>query len=775
MNLNIEERIELLDGKDVWRLKTFEKLKPIMMADGPHGLRKQNEMGDNLGIGGSTKAVCYPTASMLAATFDKNLIQNMAKNLAHDAKSQDVQIILGPGINVKRNPLCGRNFEYFSEDPFLTGVLAKAYVEAIENEGVGTSVKHFFANNQEKNRLFIDAVVDTRALNEIYLKAFKMAVEANPASIMASYNKINGHYGSQHPYINDVLRKKWQYKGIVVSDWGATVDRVKALKRGLDLEMPSSRGYGSKKIKEALEKDPSLEKNIMESSDRILNLIDKYQSKEQVKENLAKHHQNAIEYAKNGLVLLKNEDNILPIKENDKVLFVGGFIEDMRFQGGGSSYINPYKVDQVYEIHKDYFPNSEYAFGYPLYTDAVDELLSFDAIEYAKTHDKVVYFMGLPERYETEGIDRTHINVPQNQLILLEEILKINSNVVVVLITGSVVDVSFKDKVKGLLLSYLGGEGVSHSILSVLKGHSPSGRLPETWIKSLDALPFKIKDNNNAVYYDESIFIGYRYYESFDIEVNYPFGYGLSYADFIYSDFAIESKDNHFEITFKLKNKSSFTAKEVIQVYLERFKSKTYQPKKVLVAFDKVELQAGEENQVLIRVDRNEFKYYDLEQKEFVMEGGNYKLHVSKNVKESIHSFDIEIEGATPIHELPWKMYNPLKFKDVYYKQLPPENIEYKRPFTMESPLFALEYSFVGRMIVKMILKEATKKVDDAVPWIKDNIRKTLLEMPIRCLASFGGDSLNFTMAEGLVDLANLKLISGLKKYKKGQKELNNE
>lgn len=685
MILDKKEKIALLDGLDVWRLKHFNKLKKLMLADGPHGMRKQSVLGDNLGISGSEVSVAYPTASNLASSFNKDLVYEMAKTLALDAKSQGVGVVLGPAINIKRNPLCGRNFEYFSEDPYLTGILAANYVKAMEEQGIGTSVKHFFANNQEKYRFLIDAIVDERTLHEIYLKAFEMTIKEKPATVMASYNKINGIHGTNHPIIKNILRDKWGYNGVVVSDWGAVTDRVSELKVGLDLQMPTSFGYHSQKIEEALTKDSSLIKYIDESSERILTLIDKYGDIDLITVNKDEHHQKAVSFAEEGLVLLENKNNILPIDKNEKIAIIGGFTEEMRYQGGGSSYINAYKVLEVNDIYNDYFTNAKVSKGYHLNNFENDVALIENALDIARDSEKIIYFMGLPERLETEGIDRKSINLPNNQLYLLDELLKVNNNIAVVLLTGSVVNVNFKNKIQGLLLSYLGGEGSSEAIMNTLIGNNnPSGRLPETWIKNLEDLPFKLQQNNNAVYYGETIYVGYRYFNTFKKVVNYPFGYGLSYGTVKYSDFSIETNKDYAFIKFKLVNKNEFKTKEVIQVYSNIVKSHTYQANKKLVAFDKVTLNALETKEVTIKVNYDQLKFYDENIKDFVLESSNYNLILSKNVEEEIIRFNININGVKYDNQVEnyQEIYQSLTFEEIMKKPLPLENIKYQKPFS---------------------------------------------------------------------------------------------
>ncbi|WP_162163856.1 beta-glucosidase [Acholeplasma hippikon] len=778
MELTLDEKIELLEGLDVWHTKHFNKLSKFMMADGPHGLRKQLSHGDNLGINGSEVATLFPTASLLASSFDRNLLEKLGNALANQAKSQEVNMVLGPGINIKRTPLCGRNFEYFSEDPYLTGELASSYVRGVESNRIGTSVKHFFANNQETNRLFINTVVDERALHEIYLKAFKRVIKEKPASIMASYNKINGYYGTEHPIINNLLRNEWGYKGVVVSDWGAIDNRLNALKEGTDLEMPSSKGYYSKIVKDSLSDQPDLVNYIDESTNRIIEMINKYQINEKIETDFEVDHELAIKIALESMVLLKN-DNILPLSNHKKTVIIGGFIENIRTQGGGSSHINPYRVDQINEIYQSYFEHAKLSLGYELDHDGKSPLLFEDACKKAKESDQVIYLMGLPERLETEGIDRKTINLPKTQVDLLKELYKVNQNIVVVLLTGSVVDTSYKDYAKGILLAYLPGEGGAHAILKTLIGESnPSGRLPETWIENLNDVP-KIGYDNASVYYDESIFVGYRKYSSFNIKVNYPFGYGLSYSKLTYDDFKIEAHDTFYLLSMKIKNESEMDAKEVIQVYLETIKSGIFRPKKELVAFDKVEIKKQKEKLVEIKVYKQNLTFYDVTTNKFVTETGNYKLNISKNVDDVIHAFDINLEGnktfEVTYHE-PWKLYKKENFSKLFNHDLPPKNIIYKKPFDLSTPLFALKGTFMGRRVVNYIIKEATKQISDSKQsWMRQIVENSLLEMPLRSLASFGSSVLNFEMVEGIADLASNKLLKGIKKIKRGQKDLKHE
>jgi len=505
MTLTYEEKAALLDGADVWHTKAFKDLPSIMMADGPHGLRKQLESTDTTGISGSVKSTCFPTASLTACSFDRNLIARMAKLIALEAQTNQVNIILGPGINIKRSPLCGRNFEYFSEDPFLAGELGASFVRSMESQGTGTSIKHFFCNNQEKYRFTADSVVDERAMREIYLKAFERVIKENPATIMASYNKINGIYATEHPVLKEILRKEWGYQGVVVSDWGAIHNRTNSVKASCDLEMPSSLGYNTKNIIKDSMLDQDLRKEVEQSAKRIENLVNRYDRKFYQTYDPKKHHAEARLIASESMVLLKN-DGILPLTKKDKVAFIGGFIRDIRYQGGGSSHINPNFLDQIADIRTEYSENTSLAKGFELNQDVDVDILIQEAVGVSKKVDKVVLILGLPESHEAEGFDREDLNIPKNQMRLLQEILLVNKNVVVVAVGGSVINLEFESKIKGLLMAYLGGQAASHAILDILYGNvNPSGRLAETFIDDVNQCNVQLTNDNNAVYYEESI------------------------------------------------------------------------------------------------------------------------------------------------------------------------------------------------------------------------------------------------------------------------------
>lgn len=774
MKLSIEEKVELLDGLDVWHTKPIGSLPSIMMADGPHGLRKQIESTDNLGVKGSLPATCFPTASLVACSFDEDVLKLMGETIAKEAIAQGVQIVLGPGINMKRSPLCGRNFEYFSEDPHLTGELASAYVKAVESLGIGTSVKHFFANNQEKHRFYVDSCVDERALREIYLKAFERVVKEQPATIMASYNKINGTYATEHPYISKMLRKEWGYKGIVVSDWGAVHDRIASIKAGCDLEMPTSFGYRTKQVLDAIANDENLRLAITRSSDRMIEFAKKYKKQLEVPFDPKAHHEIARKIASESMVLLKNE-NILPLDSKEKVALIGGFAETMRYQGGGSSHVNPTFVSHLKDIYPNYSQHITYAKGYHLDHEKNDESLIDEAIEIAKESDKVIYVMGLPEYMETEGFDRSDIHIPYHQVHLLELLHEANPNIIIVMISGSVVDLSCDRFAKGLLQAYLGGQASSEAILDILYGKvNPSGRLAETFIHDMESCNVKLTDDNHSVHYEESIFIGYRYYNSFNVKVKYPFGYGLSYTTFDYKTVLLDEKKDHFLIDIIIKNTGAVKGKEVIQVYIENNEGSVYKTKRELRAFKKVELEPQEEKRVQIKLDKSSFAHYDIYKKQYLIEKGNYQILLCSDVNHDIESMDVFVDGEELHHpSISYQkyIYDPSDFPKVYSRKLPPKHMKKKRPYTLSSTLEDARETWVGRLVARMVIREGLKtarQMQDA--WMLEVAKKTMLETPIHMLALFSAGKFTFTQAEGLVDMMNLKLIKGIRKLKKGQK-----
>ena len=681
--MTLEEKASLCSGLSFWCTKGVDRLgiPSIMVSDGPHGLRKQDEKADHLGMYHSVPATCFPTAAALACSWDRELLEKVGVALGKECQAEQVSIILGPGVNIKRSPLCGRNFEYFSEDPYLTGELAASHIAGVQSQGVGTSIKHFAVNNQEEKRLVIDAIVDERTLREIYLTGFEIAVNrSKPWTVMCSYNRLNGVYCSENEYLlTDILRDEWGYEGFVVSDWGAVNDRVEGLKAGLELEMPSSGGIGDRKIVEAVRNGELCESILDRAVERLLNIIfkavDNY--KENAKFDKEEHHRLARKVARECMVLLKNQNNVLPLKKEGTLAVIGAFAKNPRFQGGGSSHINPTKVDSALEEIKKLAGDSMniiYADGYRLdekqegifsskpfqsVSDIPDEELINEAKEAAKKAHVAIVFAGLPDSYESEGYDRKHIRIPEGHRILIEEVAQVNKNTVVVLSNGSPIEMPWIDKVAGVLEGYLGGQASGGAVADLLFGvANPCGKLAETFPKRLEDNPsyLNFPGDSKKVEYREGIFVGYRYYEAKNIDVLFPFGYGLSYTTFDYTDISLdknEMMDNEeVMVKVKVKNAGDMAGKEIVQLYVRDIESSVIRPAKELKGFEKVMLQPGEEKTVTFTLDKRAFAYYNEEIKDWYVEDGEFEILVGGSSQHTPLRTTITVKSTQPIKKV---------------------------------------------------------------------------------------------------------------------------
>jgi len=641
--LTLEEKASLCSGSDFWHTKSVDRLEipRIMVSDGPHGLRKNIENAQNPNE--AIKAVCFPTASALACSFDRKLLETMGKALGEECQAENVSVILGPGCNIKRSPVCGRNFEYFSEDPYLASEMACAHIKGVQSKGVGTSLKHFACNNQETRRLTCDEKIDERTLREIYLSAFEAAVKkAKPWTIMCSYNRINGVHSSQNKWLlTDVLRDEWDYKGLVMSDWGAVDDRVEGIKAGLDLEMPASFGKNDKLIVEAVNKGELSTEELDKCVRRVLELVDRAEeSRSDAVWDKEKQHELARKISAQCSVLLKNDDDILPLDKNDKICFIGYFAQKPRYQGGGSSHINSFKVTSALEAVKEYC-EVEYAQGYVTDEDKTDEKLLKEALECAARNDKVVIFAGLPDAFESEGYDRTHMRMPECQLELIEKISEINKNVVVVLHNGSPVEMPFIDNIKALLEVYLGGQAVGGAVCDLLFGKvNPSGKLAETF-------PVKLSDNpsylnfpgtGDDVQYREGIFVGYRYYEKKEMPVLFPFGFGKSYTTFEYGNMTVSSEEINenktLTVTCEVTNTGKRDGMEIVQLYIRDKESSVIRPIKELKGFEKVALKAGETKKVAFHLEKRSFAYYEPSISDWFVEYGEFEILIGASSQD---------------------------------------------------------------------------------------------------------------------------------------------
>ncbi len=659
--LTLEEKAALCSGKDNWTSKPIDRLgiPAIFMCDGPHGLRR--EQAD--GFGHSMPATCFPTASALGASWNVDLLYKIGETLGKEAQAQGVQLLLGPGINMKRSPLGGRNFEYYSEDPILSGELAAAFVNGIQSQGVGATLKHFTANNQEFERMNNNSILDERALQEIYLPAFEIAVKkAQPWSIMCAYNQINGVYASEHKeLLHHILKEKWGFEGFVISDWGAVHDRVEGIKAGLHFEMPGNGGINDKRIIAAVQNGALKEARLDEIVADLLTVFLKANDYKQTNPifNKEAHHQIALQTAQECITLLKNEQNCLPLNINQKIAVIGQFAKKPRFQGGGSSQVNPTQVECALDHLQTLFPNDQiqYADGYPL-DDAVDETIINQAQRIATDADVALLFVGLPDHYESEGFDRTHIDIPKNHAVLIRQIAAVQKNVVVILTNGSAVRMPWAHHAKAIVESWLLGQAGGQAIADLLVGkYSPSGKLAETF-------PTKISDNpsflsfggeHGKVYYGEGIFSGYRYYEKKQIPPQFPFGHGLSYTTFEYSNLQIDkpefSDQDQIEVSIDITNTGKMDAKEVVQLYIKDAISTVIRPEKELKAFQKIDLAVGETKNITFSLDYRAFAYYNTNLHTWTAEKGEFQLLIGRSSQDIRQSSTIHLTETN--HPLP--------------------------------------------------------------------------------------------------------------------------
>lgn len=651
--MTLEEKAGMCSGKDFWHLKSVERLgiPEVMVSDGPHGLRKQAENGDHLGINESIKAVCFPAACATACSFDRDLLEEMGAALGTECQAENVSVLLGPAVNIKRSPLCGRNFEYFSEDPYLAGQMAKAHITGVQKEGVGTSIKHFAANNQEYHRMSASSEVDERTLREIYLAAFETPVkEAKPKTVMCSYNRINGVFASENPWLLDeVLRKEWGYEGYVMSDWGAVNDRVPGLKAGLELEMPASGGETDRQIVEAVKNGTLKEEVLDQAVERILNVIFDYvDHRKDAVFDMEKDHALAEKVETESMVLLKN-DGILPLKKGVRAAFIGVFAKTPRYQGGGSSHINSFRVTGALEAAEK-MADLTYAEGYRLKEDVIDEVLVAEAVEAAKSAEVAVIFAGLPDAFESEGYDRTHMRMPDSQNYLIHEVCKVQPNVVVVLHNGSPVEMPWAEEVSGILEAYLGGQGVGTAEVRILFGEAnPCGKLAET-------IPYKLSDNpsylnfpgdGETVAYREGIFVGYRYYDRKEMPVRYPFGYGLSYTEFSYSNLQLDKssmKDTDtLTVSVDITNTGKRAGKEIVQLYVADRTGSADRPVRELKNFAKVSLEPGETETVRMELNKRSFAWYNVKLHDWYAASGTYEIQIGKSSREIVLCDTVEL------------------------------------------------------------------------------------------------------------------------------------
>ncbi|RIK54690.1 MAG: glycosyl hydrolase [Chloroflexi bacterium] len=782
--MTLEEKAALCSGKDFWHLKGIDRLKipSIMVTDGPHGLRKQAGEADHVGLNESVPATCFPTASALAATWNRDLIFEVGKALGQECRQEKVGVILGPGINIKRSPLCGRNFEYFSEDPYLTGEIAKSHINGVQSQGVGTSMKHYALNNQERRRMTSDSVVDERAMREIYLAGFEIAVkESQPWTVMCSYNRVNGTYACENKYLmTDILKEEWGHQGLVVTDWGAMNERVDALKAGVELEMPGAKNGNDEKIIAAV-KAGTLDVAVLDRAvERILTLIfkaDETLSNDFTYDKQA-HHALARRAAAEGAVLLKNDGQLLPIPAHTKIALIGRFAKEPRYQGAGSSYINPIQLDNLYDelVKLIGAENVLYAAGYTKQADSADEALIQEAIETAGKADVVVICAGLPDMYETEGIDRAHMQMPSGHNALIQRLAAAHKKVAVVLSNGAPVEMPWVDDVPAILEGYLGGQAGAGALADILTGKAnPSGKLAETFpLKFSDTPAQPYPGGPEVVEYRESIYVGYRYYDTVGQDVLFPFGHGLSYTAFEYRDLSVKAEKDSAKITFKVKNTGNRSGKEAAQVYVRDVESTAFRPQKELNGFIKVELQPGEEKEVSIELNRRAFAFYDVTQRDWIVEAGDFEILVGASSRDirltAALRLDSEQKASLPADRERLAVYyhfpkgaavSQKDFEALLGRPVPANQPPQKGAYTLNTPLSDMDDSFIGRQFFNMLKGQVRKILKDQEDTPNGLMMTSMMkDMPLRGLLMMGGP-LDRPKIEALLLMINGKGLRG--------------
>ena len=775
--MTLEEKCYLFSGKDFWQTRSVERLgvPNMTLSDGPHGIRKQAGEGDQLGLNPSLPATCYPTAAAVANSWDVELGEEIGAHLGAEAASQGVCVVLGPGLNIKRSPFCGRNFEYFSEDPYLAGKLAASYIRGIQKNGVAACPKHFAANSQELRRMASDSVMDERTLREIYLTGFEIAVkEGHSKSIMSSYNRINGVYANENRHLlQEILRDEWGFDGFVVSDWGGSNDHVEGVRAGSHLEMPTTGGDSDLELIDAVKSgrisQELLDRRVDELLDVILSTTGAVKPLEGKPFDVEKHHAMAARASEQSIVLLKNENNLLPLKQGTKVAVIGEFAQKARYQGAGSSVVNPTRLDNAMDVIQGFgLDVAGFEAGYPR-SGKGDPAMQARAVELAKKADTVLLYIGLDEISESEGLDRSHMRLPQSQIDLIEAVSKANPNVVAVMSAGSAVEMPWLPKIKALVHGYLCGQAGASSVLKVIMGQvNPSGKLAESY-------PVKYEDVSSAPYfpakertaeYREGLFVGYRYFETAKTPVLFPFGFGLSYTTFEYSGLTVTEK----EASFTLKNTGGMDGAEVAQLYVSKPDGEVFRPAKELKGFAKVFLKAGESKKVTIPLDDKAFRYFNVDTNKFEVEGGAWTVMIGASCADIKLSGTVEVQGtgAKPPYDKEKfakyfsgdiKSVSDAEFQALLGRPIPDGH--WSGMLDMNDALCQMYYAkgAAGRLAYKILTHFINKSIEKGKP----NLNLLFnYNMPFRAIAKMTGGICTMEMAEGILTIVNGHFFKGL-------------
>lgn len=789
--MTIEEKVSLMSGKDFWQSMDIGRLgiPNMFLADGPHGIRKQAEAADHLGLNESIPATCFPTAATVANSWNEELSEKIGDYLGQEAVAQKVNVLLGPGINMKRNPLAGRNFEYFSEDPYLAGKMAAGMIRGIQSHGISACVKHFAVNNQEERRMSIDTIVDERTLREIYLTAFEIAIkEGKTKTVMSAYNMLNGAYTNENIHLmREILRDEWKYEGVVVTDWGGSNDRVAGLLAGNELEMPTTDGETNQEIIQAIKEGKIKEEVLDECVDRLLDLLfttEEVFEESQEEFTIEEHHKVAQKAAEESIVLLKNEGKILPLTKEKRVAIIGDFAKDARYQGAGSSIVNPTILDQTLDyLEETGITSIGFESGFDRYGKKSQKKID-KACALAKDADVVLLYIGLDEVTEAEGLDRQSMGLPENQIELLHALHQVNPNIVAVLSCGAAVEMPWINKVKGLVHGYLAGQAGAKAILRVLSGEvNPSGKLAETYpIKYEDTPSYhNFPGKEVSVEYRESIFIGYRYYDTANVNVLFPFGYGLSYTTFEYSDIQV----NRDGVIFNITNTGDRAGMEVAQLYVGCQSKDIFRAKKELKGFAKIFLNVGETKSVTIPFDDKTFRYFNIVTNKWEIEEANYEIMIGASIEDIrlVDTLFIEGTGAPLPYEkgkLP-SYYsgkaNNVKideFETLLGHKVPVSKWDRSKPLGYNDTIAQCQYAKGGfarfafhlitftHWFLRKIGKRSTANL----------IMMSVYHMPFRGIARMTGGIINMPMLDGILMIVNGQFFNGLRYVIKERKKM---
>jgi len=785
-SMTLEEKASLMSGKDFWQSQDIERLgiNSMFLADGSHGIRKQAVASDKLGLNVGVPATCFPTVATVANSWNTELGEKVGEYLGDEAITQKVNVVLGPGVNMKRNPLCGRNFEYFSEDPYLAGKMAASYVRGIQSQGISACVKHFAVNNQERRRMSIDAVVDERTLREIYLTAFEIVVkEGRTRAIMSSYNRLNGTYTNENMHLmRNILRDEWGYQGTVITDWGGSNDRIAGLFAGNELEMPSTAGETDREIVEAVKSGRLPVEVLDECVSRLLHLVkttEEVYKRSHTDFDVEHHHRVSQKVAEESIVLLKNEQSILPLKFGKKVAMIGDFAKNARYQGSGSSIVNPTILDHTMDCFEESgIISIGYEPGFDRYGKQDSQKIE-RACSLAAKADVVLLYIGLDEVTEADGLDRQNMRIPDNQIDLLNELHKVNANIVAILSCGSAVEMPWINKVKGLLHGYLGGQAGARAILRGLSGDvNPSGKLSESYpLRYEDTPSYRYFPGKEVtVEYRESIYIGYRYYDTANVTVLFPFGFGLSYTTFEYSDIEVSSTG----VSFTLTNSGTTAGMEVAQLYVGCESKAIFRPRKELKGFKKIFINAGESKRVNIPFDDKTFRYFNTTTNRWEIEGAEYRIMIGassadirlqellfvkgtdaplpyeKDKLPSYYSGRIHHVGEREFEQLlgrpvpvsTWDRSKPLGYSDTL------EQCQYAKGITARIVYHSIVFAF---WFLKKIGKRSAANL----------IMMSIYHMPFRGIARTTGGVVNMPMLDGILMMVNGRFFRGLKHFLK--------